>query len=142
MPGVPVCTTVISNKVKLETAYILRMPYFCPIVYIGNEVVRKLKTLSGKIFMSGVRKVLARTGETGEGKWLDLSGMFVPAIEIETLTDEIRLGNPITVTQEQEKLRTIFDQYHHYAWNCCAGYKESEIIEIGALNLIALLQSL
>lgn len=120
----------------------MRMPYFCPIVYIGNEVARKLKTLSGKIFMSGVRKVLARTGETGEGKWLDLSGMFVPAIEIETLTDEIRLGNPITVTQEQEKLRTIFDHYHHYAWNCCAGYKESEIIEIGALNLIALLQSL
>ncbi len=83
-------------------------------VFIGNQLIKQLGDNPGNW-----RNAL-KAGTEGEGEWLDISGMTVPAEILEKLLSEIRSGELAGLPETEEKLKAIHDNFGKYSWNRAA----------------------
>ncbi len=83
-------------------------------VFIGNQLIKRLGNNPGNW-----RENL-KAGTEGEGSWLDISGMTVPAPVLEDLLTRVKSGAVDKLSALEENLRTIHNLYPEYSWNRAA----------------------
>jgi hypothetical protein len=94
--------------------------------YIGQEVVQRLGELEHNATLDDVRNRLKVTGRDGEGRWLEICGLFAPASKIDELVASVRSGKISSVSELRESLTAIYNHYRQYAWVWCAGLIASQ----------------
>ena len=56
------------------------------------------------------------TSETGQGEWIDLSGLLLPASEEQRLIDDIKSGALESIRDVLQRFYSINDHYREYQW--------------------------
>ena len=76
-----------------------------------------------RIYMGAVLKRAIKEGfidkpanTTGEGKWIDLSGLLLPATEEQRLIDDIKNGTVESIHDVLDRFYDINDHYREYQW--------------------------
>jgi hypothetical protein len=94
--------------------------------------------------LTEIRDNLRVQGHDGTDKWVDICGMFSPVRKIESLVDSVRSGKIASITQVNEFLQGIFNDYDTYAWEWCsdmigriAGTEPENIPVDGLINIIS-----
>ena len=59
-------------------------------VYVGQEVVKRIKGLENKSSLTELKNLLAVDGNEGTGKWADICGMLIPVSIMDKLVDSVR----------------------------------------------------
>ncbi len=88
-------------------------------IYIGREVVKRLKDLNSRPSLSDIKNILTVENAEGTGKWVDICGMFSPVNKIDQIIDSIKTGKIRSIDELQESLISIFNNYNKYAWAWC-----------------------
>lgn len=112
-------------------------------VYIGQELALRLGTPDDNATMNTVRNLL-NPGETeGTGKWVEICGLYAPALTIKSLMEKVKSGEINTIPQLHEALQKIYEGYSSSAWKYCSYLIEqqtgSEISEITPESLVQLI---
>ena len=83
--------------------------------YIGNCL---LKRLENKAFKSvdELRAALKPEAQAGQGKWLDLAGMFTPEEAVEKVLDDIESGKIDRLEKVAEAFDSLHSHYGEYEW--------------------------
>ncbi len=89
-------------------------------VYIGQEIVKHLDGINSNSSISEIRKNFKIPHNGGTGKWVEICGLFSPAGKIEALINLVKSGNIKSITELNEKLRDIYNNYEKYSWEWCA----------------------
>jgi hypothetical protein len=76
-----------------------------------------------RIYMGAVLKRAVKGGflgkpedSTGEGDWIDLSGLLLPASEEQRLIEDIKNGSIESIQEVLQRFYTIDDNYRKYQW--------------------------
>ena len=76
-----------------------------------------------RIYMGAVVKRAVKEGflgkptsQVGEGEWIDLSGLLLPASEEQRLIDDIKSGSLESIRDVLERFYDINDHYREYQW--------------------------
>jgi NDP-sugar pyrophosphorylase family protein len=88
-------------------------------VYIGQEVVKRIKSVGDESSMADIRKLLI-AGTEGTGKWVDICGLFSPASKVEELVESVRSSETDSINKLNEALVSIYNNYENYAWSWCS----------------------
>lgn len=88
-------------------------------LYIGIELVNRIRDLNGNSSLSDLRRMLSDQGSDGTGKWVDIGGMFSPASKIDELVDSVKTGKIKSVDGLNEYLTSIYNNYSKYTWTWC-----------------------
>jgi hypothetical protein len=112
-------------------------------LYLGQEVAKRIGDLDSKSSVEDLRNMLTAQGMEGEGKWVDICGLFSPASNIEKLIDSVKTLKIRSVDELNENLKTIYDNYNSYSWIWCSnligqqtGYKPEHIPIDGLIKII------
>jgi hypothetical protein len=89
-------------------------------IYLGKEVVQRIRGLARNSSISDLRSMLEVQGTEGSGKWVDISGLFSPAGKIDELVDSVKTGKLRSLDGLQENLESIYNNYDRYAWDWCS----------------------
>lgn len=83
--------------------------------FMGNSVISRLR---GDRLASAqeIRARLTPTNPRGEGEWVDIAGMIVPKNEIDALCDEIMSGKIDSLSEIEQRLRSLNEQYYDMEW--------------------------
>ncbi len=87
--------------------------------YLGNCL---LKRLEGRQLRSveDLRAALRPDTGIGQGRWIDLGGMFAPEQTVEQLLDDIESGRIDTLDQLEARFASIHENYPTYEWTWAA----------------------
>jgi len=87
--------------------------------YLGNCL---LKRLEGRQLRSqdDLRAALRPDTDVGQGRWIDLGGMFAPEQTLEQLLDDIESGRIDTLDQLEARFASIHENYPTYEWTWAA----------------------
>ncbi len=76
-----------------------------------------------RIYMGAVLKRAVKEGflgkpasEVGQGQWIDLSGLLLPASEEQRLIDDIKNGSIESIQEVLQRFKDINDHYREYQW--------------------------
>ena len=76
-----------------------------------------------RIYMGAVLKRAVKEGflgkpasEVGQGQWIDLSGLLLPASEEQRLIDDIKNGSIESIQEVLQRFNDINDHYREYQW--------------------------
>lgn len=101
-------------------------------VFLGEEMILLLKDVS---HISEFHKRAMTIGETGNGQWLDVAGLFMPYRELESLLQGLRNGDINSLPQLQE---LFIDRLNRYQENKTKVFKqiikERRDIELSAIT--------
>jgi len=89
-------------------------------LFIGQEVVNRLRDLDAGSSLSDLRDMLTSHGTDGTGKWVEICGLFSPASKIEELVDSVKTGKIRSINELEENLTSIYNNYSKYAWIWCS----------------------
>ena len=83
--------------------------------FMGNSLITKLKNTNGvgKVSLSDSLK---KDSSSGNGKWIDLSGLICPSDVIDKLLSDIETGNLSTMEEVEAVLSSIHMNYYNYEW--------------------------
>jgi hypothetical protein len=90
-------------------------------IYIGQEVVKRIQGMDQNSTLADLKNMLTAQGTDGTGKWVDISGLFSPASQIDELVDSVKTGKIRSVDELYEDLASIYNSYDKYAWVWCSG---------------------
>jgi NDP-sugar pyrophosphorylase family protein len=88
-------------------------------IYIGQEVVKRLKDPDKYSSLSDIRDMLLTGDSDGTGRWADICGMFSPLSKIDELINNVHTGKIGSVDELNEFLITVHSNYEKYAWTWC-----------------------
>ena len=112
-------------------------------VYIGREVVKRLDAISSYSSMDEIRKCFMTNDHEGNGKWVEICGLFAPAGKIVELFDAVKSGSILSLAELNNKLIAIYNNYDRYAWEWCSELITRQLmIEIDKLTVDGLIQIL
>ncbi len=80
-------------------------------IYMGREIAGRLRGVGKDTPFEEIRTKLHTGGREGAGHWIDVGGMFAPANKIEELTNDIRSGDVLSISDLHKRLRDIYEQY-------------------------------
>jgi NDP-sugar pyrophosphorylase family protein len=110
-------------------------------VYIGQEIVKRIDVINSNSLISEIRKNFKTNDKEGTGKWVEICGLFSPASKIEELINAVKSGNIKSITELNEKLKDIYNNYDKYAWVWCANLIGRQIgIELDNITVGILIQ--
>lgn len=87
--------------------------------YLGNCL---LKRFENRRLHSAedLRAALRPDTDVGQGRWIDLGGMFAPEQTVEQLLDDIESGRIDTLDQLEARFASIHENYPTYEWTWAA----------------------
>jgi hypothetical protein len=88
-------------------------------IFIGNEVVRMIERINGKVTIEKIREMFRSSGANVSEKWTDMAGMVAPMSAIEDLISDIKSNKIKTLDDLSENLEKIHNNYPEYAWKWC-----------------------
>ena len=83
--------------------------------FMGNSVLKRLEGMNLDS-IEAIHERLRPTLPTGGGEWVDLSGLIVPKSEIKALCSDIADGTIKTLTDVNDRLRAMAENYYEYEW--------------------------
>lgn len=89
-------------------------------IYIGQELIKRLEGIESGISLSNLRNKLRTHSSNGTGKWVEICGMFSPAIKIDELMDAVKSGKISSLTDLNNSITDIYNNYTEYAWEWCS----------------------
>ena len=87
--------------------------------FMGNSLISRLQEPDGsfrELTEAQLREKLRPDTPTGEGEWVDISGLIAPKSEIEALMNGIESGRITDLKTIREAFRTMADNYYSYEW--------------------------
>ena len=103
------------NRLMLKTT---RRYYEIPVhVFLGQEIVNRLESLSGEPTFEEIRKAISPSAETDTEKWIDLFGLLVAESDLSSLTGEVKTGKVNSVDEIQDHLKAIYLKYSQSSYN-------------------------
>jgi hypothetical protein len=109
--------------------------------YVGRELVKRVEKLNIHSSISDLRMALKHANKGGSGKWVEICGMFSPAVKIEELIHAVKSGEIDSLAALNKNLREIYDNYEMYAWEWCSGLISAQTgTEPGNINCDVLIQ--
>src|SRR4030042_37586 len=88
-------------------------------VYIGQEVVKRIKSLDDKSSLTDIKNLLKAELE-GTGKWVEICGLFSPASKIVELVESVKTFKINSIDRLDENLALVHSNYDKYAWAWCS----------------------
>ena len=88
-------------------------------VYMGNELIKQIEK-SDNFSLEVFGKILTLVDKDGEGKWVDIAGMFLPVDKINSLINMVKSGEINSVDKLSASLSGFYKNYEKYAWVWCA----------------------
>jgi len=85
------------------------------IKFLGNTLIRRLKN-QNFANMEELQSLLSAKEESGSNKWLDISGMFMPAEEMEKLISQISENKCNSLNDLNSFFATVNENYEEYKW--------------------------
>jgi hypothetical protein len=89
-------------------------------IYMGQEIVKRIESISEKSSLSDLRSKLKIHGKDGVDKWVELSGLFSPEGKIREIMDSVISGSILSISDLNKELGEIYNNYPEYAWQWCA----------------------
>ena len=89
-------------------------------IYMGQEIVRRIESINEKSSLSDLRSKFKTQGKDGEGKWVEISGLFSPEGKIRQIMDSVISGSILSISDLNEELGEIYNNYPEFAWEWCA----------------------
>lgn len=89
-------------------------------IYMGQELVNRLSGVGTGSSLSTISDRLKTSGDEGTGRWVEISGLFSPALKIEEIIDSVKSGKIGSVTDLHNSFSEIFDNYKRYSWEWCS----------------------
>lgn len=89
-------------------------------VYIGQEIVKRLRSLAPASSKEDLQALLSERGIEGTGKWADVCGMLSPVSKINDLIDSVKNHLIKSIEDLQEAIKSIHASYDDLAWVWCA----------------------
>ncbi len=89
-------------------------------IYIGQEIIKRLKGLNSTSSASDLKNLLTPQGDIGIGRWVDLCGLFSPESQIVSLMESVKSGAVGTIDKLDDKLADIYNGYEKFNWVWCA----------------------
>jgi len=83
--------------------------------FLGNSLISRLEKtadLAAEDYLTRLRP----ESETGQGDWLDLSGLIAPHTAVTELMNDIENGTVATYNKMNARLREIHQHYYDYEW--------------------------
>jgi hypothetical protein len=112
-------------------------------VYIGQEIVRHISGLNNNSSLADLRNMLHPQVSEGDGKWVDVCGMFAPESKVNEIIDSVKTGETATLSKLNESLVSVYNNYADYSWKWCtsliASETGTEVENITAENLIQII---
>lgn len=110
-------------------------------VYIGQEIIKHIEGIDTNSSLAEIRKKFKTNDKAGTGKWIEICGLFSPASAIEELIDAVKSGLIKSITDLNEKLINIHQNYDKYAWVWCLELVSRQVgTELENITVEALLQ--
>jgi len=82
--------------------------------FLGNSLISKIQKENSPNFAE-LQETLSSKTKTGQGDWIDLSGMIAPKKEVDNLLTEIE-GQRLSLKDIQTRLEKIHSNYYEYEW--------------------------
>jgi hypothetical protein len=116
------------HSVKIKNFALIRGLEFYEIgiyKFLGNCLIKRLE---GKQFknVNELRASLKSQTEIGSGKWVDIAGLFAPAVTVEEILDKIESGALATLEDIAGAFRQIHEQYTVYEWAWAASILQQQ----------------
>ncbi len=109
--------TIILN-VMLRTS--LRYYDLALKTYIGNEVINKIGELESPLTIKTIRGRLSSQGEEYCDKWVDMAGMIIPFVKVNTIIEAVKSNEIDNLPALSEIFQSEFVNYRKYSWAWCA----------------------
>jgi hypothetical protein len=94
---------------------------------VGQELVKRIDGITSTHTLSEIRENFKVYGNDGTDKWVDIGGLFSPAGKIEAIINSVRSGKISSITELNQSLQDIFNNYNIYAWEWCAKLIDRQI---------------
>ena len=94
--------------------------------FLGNCLIKRLE---GKQFgdVNELRAALKPDIDAGEGKWVDLAGLFAPEQVVQKMLGDIEDGTINTLEQVTQAFKSIYDNYPAYEWTWVVSILERQL---------------
>ena len=83
-------------------------------VFLGEGIMLLLNRVKGDNLIEELRNFTGLAGNTVKEDWLDISGLFMPASQLDQLMIEIKRGAMKSIQQVQDFFSLQFNQYVNY----------------------------
>ncbi len=90
--------------------------------FLGNSIIKKLENLPAGASDERIRAELLPTVPTGEGPWVDVSGLIAPKSEVDSLLDRIEDGSIKDMSEVREAFTAMHRSYYEYEWTWAYGH--------------------
>jgi len=89
-------------------------------IFVGNEILRRLKSISDDSDYALVNKILCEPFEPTAGEWVDIAGLFAPKSIVEEFMHAVSENKLDNVAELQTFLHDIYSGYDEACWAWCA----------------------
>jgi hypothetical protein len=83
--------------------------------FIGNCLIHRLENRNFQS-IDELREALQPETDMGQGKWIDLAGLFAPEDAVQKMLSDIKNGAIQTLEQVADSFRLMYDNYPMYEW--------------------------
>ncbi len=88
--------------------------------FMGNSLIKRLENIPrGDI--AAIRERMKPDTPTGEGRWVDISGLIAPKSEVDALLDDIESGALTDVREMNARFFRMHENYYTYEWTWVYG---------------------
>lgn len=107
--------------------------------FLGNSLIKRLEGTAFKS-IEEVWEQLKPTCQQGLGEWLDLSGLFLPKVELDCLIEEIENGNIRSLDVIEDFFTSMHKRYYEMEWtwayNQIQEYYQIDLGSVSAQQII------
>ena len=112
--------------------------------FLGNSLIKRLENLPAGASDEDIRAALRPDTPTGEGYWVDLSGMIAPKSAVDKILEEIEDGRLVSIDEINQAFKLLHQNYYTYEWTWAYGeYKDFFGIDpktISAADVISIVE--
>jgi carbonic anhydrase/acetyltransferase-like protein (isoleucine patch superfamily) len=83
--------------------------------FLGNCLIHRLKNIDFQN-IDDLRETLLPENSMGQGKWIDMAGLFAPEDEVHNVLSNIKNGTIHTLEQVTDSFKLIYNNYPLYEW--------------------------
>ena len=83
--------------------------------FLGNSLIKRLENIEFSS-VDEIRKRLYPDTSIGEGKWVDIAGLFAPEQIIFDFVTKVEVGEFKTLNEIDTYLKDVHQSYYQYAW--------------------------
>ena len=83
--------------------------------FFGNSLITRIMDAEFST-LGELRDAFVPRSEYGDGEWMDLAGMIVPAKAVDDIMTDVESGKTFNLDVLNNRLAALHDEYYHYEW--------------------------